>query len=130
MNGAPNTACDLNPDEGNVIDGDDHLWYGDKETLNGGGGWRDMDATQGRDPSGKWARDNHDMEMQAGGSSASEGIPEAKQACTMEYIDLTAFSPPPETLQAASSANDTPQSSSLIEYGSTDEDEVSATENS
>ena len=48
----------------------------------------------------------------------------------MEYIDLTASSPPPETLQAASSANDTLQSSSLIEYGSTDEDEVSATENS
>jgi hypothetical protein len=47
-----------------------------------------------------------------------------------DCIDLTASSPPPEIPLAASEGDDAPRSSSPIEYGSADEDEVSSTENS
>ena len=89
-----------------------------------------MDATQGRGSSGKRARDYHDVEMRGGGSSASDGhgVPEAKRGRTVECIDLTASSPPPEIL-LASQTDDAPRSSSPIEYGSADEGEVSTTEN-
>lgn len=31
------------PDDGNITDGDDHIWIGNLAILKGGGGWRDFD---------------------------------------------------------------------------------------
>jgi hypothetical protein len=37
-----------NPDNGSITDGDDHIWLGDKDVLEGGGGWRDLTSERMR----------------------------------------------------------------------------------
>ena len=37
-----------NPDDGGITDGDDHVWLGDKDVLEGGGGWRDLTSERTR----------------------------------------------------------------------------------
>jgi hypothetical protein len=36
----------VDPNDGTITEGDDHVWLGNSDVLRGGGGWRDLDAVQ------------------------------------------------------------------------------------
>jgi hypothetical protein len=104
---------------GGITDGDDHIWSGDQNVLKGGGGWRDLDENilQPQHVLGKHALED-DTRLATGG----------KRARTSEVIDLTHSSPAPEDAQEDEEMLvDQQQSSSPIDYGSGDENEVSST---
>lgn len=137
---ASDNACitnvgELEADGGNITDGDDHIWCGDKRTLEGGGGWRDTGFLAGNRLGGstnrvgnlKRARAEHDGEIPVSGESQlQEDAREHKRIRTVECIDLTSSSPPREIATTEyEQVDEIPRSSSPIEYGSADENEVS-----
>ena len=36
----------VDPNDGTITEGDDHVWLGNPDVLRGGGGWRNLDAVQ------------------------------------------------------------------------------------
>jgi hypothetical protein len=56
----------VDPDDGCITDGDDHVWVGNPEVLKGGGGWRDFDVTS----LGKRLREDHSSERTEDRSSS------------------------------------------------------------
>ncbi|KAG6806274.1 hypothetical protein H0H92_011959, partial [Tricholoma furcatifolium] len=124
--------------DGGITDGDDHEWKGDSDVLMGGGGWK---ALQNRRDTGRtitskgglqkrsWERNNTEMDSES----------QSKRARTCDIIDLTNVSPSPEAEDPIDLTNLPPtpinpaafedslhaRSSSLFEYGSDDENQVS-----
>jgi hypothetical protein len=56
----------VDPDNGCITDGDDHVWVGNPEVLKGGGGWRDFDVTS----LGKRLREDYSSERAEDRSSS------------------------------------------------------------
>jgi hypothetical protein len=56
----------LDPDDGCITDGDDHVWVGNPKVLKGGGGWWDFDVTS----LGKRLREDHSSERTEDQSSS------------------------------------------------------------
>ena len=58
----------VDPDDGSITDGDDHVWVGNPEILRGGGGWRDFDMVG----LGRRMREDHSKEREGCSSSPAD----------------------------------------------------------
>ena len=112
---------------GDITDGDDHIWSGDRKILIGGGGYKDLEkAGNGKVTKsvvlGKRAsRNDSDDEKNGPGPSKKK-----QKHTDVEVIDLTmSSSPVPEPIDArAPSASPNARSSSPVNYVSDDENQV------
>ncbi|KAG6814961.1 hypothetical protein H0H87_006272 [Tephrocybe sp. NHM501043] len=118
-----NVTCDdnlLGLLDGGIAGGDDHEWAGDVDALRGGGGWKQLMERKGEPIttgiSSLSKRKRRDAE-----THTSDSEPPAKSMRTHEVIDLTASSPTPEDTEMIS---EEVRSSSPIEYGAEDENQV------
>ncbi|PPQ88021.1 hypothetical protein CVT25_000969 [Psilocybe cyanescens] len=125
---------------GNITDGDDCVWSGDPKILAGGGGYKDLaqkEKTTSTSVLGKRtatnATDDHLGTRLNNEFSGESGFdqPKKKVALTTtmllgDIIDLTlSSSPPPEMIDVdMQEVHQTLCSSSPVEYGSGDEDEL------
>jgi hypothetical protein len=132
----------IEPD-GSISDGDDHIWSGDHDILKGGGGWwKTFNAVEMNKVLGKRQRESMDIainpqlpphsrkqEMLSTGKTMTQT---SRDLDLVETIDLTmSSSPAPENDSMIVedepfyvSSNAVSGSSSPVEYGSEDEEEV------
>ena len=113
---------------GDITDGDDHIWSGDRKILIGGGGYKDLEkAGKGKVTKsvvlGKRASRNDSDDEENGPAGLSK---KKKKSSDVEVIDLTmSSSPVPEPIDArAPSASPNARSSSPVNYVSDDENQV------
>jgi hypothetical protein len=107
---------------GDITDGDDHIWSGNRKILLGGGGYKDLKKTgKGKVTNsasavlGKRALSSNSVDEK------SHGGPSKKIRTDVEVIDLTmSSSPVPEPMSASPNA----RSSSPVNYISDDENQV------
>ncbi|KAG6859608.1 hypothetical protein C0995_006664, partial [Termitomyces sp. Mi166 len=106
--------------DGSINDGDDHEWTGDQDVLRGGGGWCEL--------LGKRCILNEDMP-----ENKSAGPSQLKQQrtnnsefvdLTTDIIDFTHSSPVPQATDNVPIVASPLRSSSPIQYGSGDEQEL------
>ena len=121
----------IEPD-GTISDGDDHIWSGDCNILKGGGGWqKTFDAVEMNKVLGK--RKQEDSQKQEMPPTVKTMTQTGLDLDLVETIDLTmSSSPAPEEDSMivedepfCTSSNVVSGSSSPVEYGSEDEEEVS-----
>ena len=113
---------------GDITDGDDHIWSGDRKILIGVGGYKDLEkAGKGKVTKsvvlGKRASRNDSDDEENGPAGPSK---KKKKSSDVEVIDLTmSLSPVPEPIDArAPSASPNARSSSPVNYVSDDENQV------
>jgi hypothetical protein len=121
----------IEPD-GSISDGDDHIWSGDCNILKGGSGWRKtFDAVEMNKVLGK--RKREDSQKQEMPPTVKTMTQTGLDLDLVETIDLTMSSSPAleedsmivEDEPFCTSSNVVSGSSSPVEYGSEDEEEVS-----
>ncbi|KAG6871056.1 hypothetical protein C0995_008729, partial [Termitomyces sp. Mi166 len=119
---SPFTFNDFN---GSITDGNDHIWSGDQDILHGGGGWHQLAGSFGVLGKRRTVALDQDLDMHAKNLvevSQASSLKKRPHTIDLEFIDLTYSSPPPEITKETT---DSPLcSSSLIQYGSGDEQEL------
>ena len=137
--GSTNGRAYIEPD-GSISDGDDHIWSGDHNILKGGGGWqKTFDEAEMVKVLGKHQRESSDIttinpQLPPQPEQEMKSTTETQTAFNLvETIDLTMSSPPASEKDESMIVEDEPlyissntvsRSSSPIEYGSGDEEEV------
>lgn len=125
--------------DGNITDGDDHIWTGDQEILAGGGGWKTQLSEKNISlVLGKRTRQDRDSERTdphtckksrnastSAGPSVSNAPETPVHIVPHDVIDLTMSSPPREEAEDEGQlTNKITQQSSPLAYGSEGEEEV------
>lgn len=138
--------------DGNITDGDDHIWTGSREVLEGEGGWKtqlskaNISLVLGKRTHEHYENDQtiskkSKLDVSKVAKSAVPGDSDQSHKATSTnlasksseklpptYIDLTMSSPPRTEMEAVVGEQDQAaqwQSSSPIAYGSDDEEDVS-----